>query len=105
MSKTQSLNKPSKNYCGECCWFVFENTDGHGQCMKVGGNGLPYGKFCDCSNKSCKRFVSREDKKRYIDLLHSFQNWMENNGRMADGDEFVYAVKFATEYIETFGQL
>lgn len=98
-----------KHYCGECCWFCFELTDGDGQCVEVGDDGYPM-MMKRCDSKACDKFVSSEQMRHYIAVLLQHNRWRRSNEvpdhcRMVDPTELGKAIDFAVKYMKIFKKL
>lgn len=94
-------------YCGECCWFCFEMTDGDGQCVEVGDDGYPM-MMTRCDSKACGKFVSRELMRHYMAVLVKKIRWEDDADFIhyaPDGDEAVAAMKFAYKFMKILGKL
>lgn len=94
--------------CGNCCWFAFEDTDGDGQCMKVGLHGTPYGAPTHCSTPHCKKhYLSNELRDKYRNILLKADEWYKNEGKseIPDANDFKDAIEFAHKYIDVFSKL
>ena len=101
-----------KRCCGNCCWFCFEQTDGEGQCMRVGYHGMPYGAFSYCGTSACKRHISRKEMRHYIAVLlqeRRWQEWFEGRRdgeiKLPSADDVVKAREFSYLYMKTFSKL
>ena len=99
----EALLKDKDKYCGECCWFYAEDTDGYGMCPLA----LMEQKRCDepCTNG---KFVSGEDLRHYLAVLLVEKRWMDDDMFIhyaPDGDEVCKAIDFAYKYIKIFSEL
>ena len=97
-----------ESYCGNCCWFCFEQTEGDGQCMSVGYHGLKWGTQTHCSTPACrKHFVSREERDRHLETLNMATKWIEDsvNNPIPPAKEYTEAIVFAKKCIEKFREL
>lgn len=93
------------NYCGECCWFYAEDTNGYGVCPYL------FGEVCECSGE-CKagRFVSKKDMRHYRALLLQANRYRRDQSvpsiyKMPNPLELGRAIDFASEYIKVFSEL
>ena len=92
--------------CGNCCWFCFEDTDGEGQCMRVGYHGSLYGAFTYCGTPPCKHYVSRQEMRHHMDVLLAVKYWFEGNHyHNVSPHEIHEALAFAYKYMKTFSEL
>ena len=102
-------DRPKENedkYCGECCWFYAEDTDGWGLCGKQ--------ILCDSMNCSdlCTNgtFISREHMRHYQAVLLQANRYRRDDHvpsiyRMPDPKELGKAIDFAYEFIRIFSKL
>jgi len=102
------MKQEEEKCCGNCCWFCFEDTDGNGQCMRHGIDGMPYGEFRNCGTLPCWDYESREEMRHHMAVLLTDIRWDEDTEfiRYApDGDEATAAKKFAYQYMKMFSKL
>ena len=102
-------NKEEKKWCGECCWFCFETTDGEGQCVEVGDDGYPM-MMTRCDSKACKKFVSRQEMRHHMAVLLQDRRYMHDCNVKAirkpvDSVERGKAIEFAYKYMKVFSNL
>jgi hypothetical protein len=98
--------KQEDKYCGNCCWFCFETTDGTGQCVDCGKEGYPM-MMSYCGSKACKNFISRQQMRHYMAVLvkrfRYLENMVDNNPPYIVDD--IETEKFAYKYMKVFGNL
>lgn len=108
-------DKSTKGHCGECCWFIGEDTYGNGMCAKM----LPYGMCsspfndepCKCEDECHEdHFVSREEMRHHLAVLMLYQRWRRSDQptgfyKMPDPKEVGKAIDFCINYIKTFMEL
>lgn len=75
-----------KCYCGECCWFCNELTDGEGECFKKDLLADSMNCSDECDNGA---FVSRERRDKYLEELAEIPSG---------------AAVFAADYIKTMSE-
>ena len=75
-----------KCYCGECCWFCNELTDGEGECFKKDLLADSMNCSDECDNGA---FVSRERRDKYLEGLAEIPSG---------------AAVFAVDYIKTMSE-
>ena len=101
------MEKEAEKYCGNCCWFYAEDTDGYGLCPLA----LMESKRCDepCTNG---KFISRQEMRHHMAVLlqqSRYQKWFDEGfdgvvyppTRIASKEARVFAYK----YIKTFSKL
>jgi len=108
------MKEKEEKYCGECCWFYGEDTDGNGFCAEARGES--WGDIVRCDHK-CKYyrggcdnpcFVSKEEMRHYQAVLLVLKRWLDDDmfiHNAPDGDEVCKAIDFAVKYIKVFGNL
>lgn len=92
-----------EQFCGDCCWFKFEDIDGDGMCIK---NYHDEEKGCvNCNQcKNCQDFISNEDKERYLEVLQHWITLVDNFGN--PNDEIAKkTLHFLQDYIQAIDQL
>ena len=101
------MKEEEEKCCGNCCWFCFEDTEGEGQCMRVGYHGSLYGAFTYCGAPPCKHYDSREERDRRMETLLQIGRWANkpNKEPMPDIKEICKAAGFAHRYIKVFSEL
>lgn len=110
------MKEKEKKYCGNCCWFCFENTDGWGNCVM--GNSTEgmvdfeeyYGFVTMCGGKACSKYVSRQQMRHYQAVLLQANRYRRDKNvpaiyKMPDPKELGRAIDFAVEYMKIFGKL
>lgn len=106
-AKAKEALLPEKDkFCGECCWFYAEDTDGWGQCLRQ--------ELCDSMNCSdlctTDEYVSRKDMRHHMAVLLQANRYRSDDHvpavyRMPDQKEFGSAIDFAVEYMRVFSEL
>jgi hypothetical protein len=101
----EALLKDKDKFCGECCWFYAEDTDGYGLCPLA----LMESKRCDepCTNGE---FVSKEEMRHHMAVLLQANRYRRDDNvpsiyRMPDQKELGLAIDFAYRYMKIFGEL
>ena len=102
-----------KPCCGDCCWFKFEDIEGYGICEKPHGiakKRQACGCVQQCSDASCKNYISEQQAERYLHVLTEHNKWrrddnVPNSMPMQDPTEIGLAIDFAVDYIKTFMKL
>jgi hypothetical protein len=98
------MKEEEEKCCGNCCWFCFEDTDGEGQCMRVGYRGSLYGAFTYCCTPPCKHYDSRDDMRHHMAVLLQACRWHDSTvAKRPDG--LFEAAAFAYKYMKTFSEL
>lgn len=101
------MKQKEEKYCGECCWFYAEDTEGYGLCPLA----LMETKRCDepCTNGE---FVRKDDMRHYMAVLLQQRRWQEWFEGKRDGEIFlpsredeINARDFAYKYMKTFSKL
>lgn len=88
-------------FCGECCWFYAEDTDGYGLCPLA----LMESKRCDepCTEG---KHVSRKEMRHHMAVLLQYHRADANmNYRFPGGEALEEAVVFAYKYMKVFSKL
>ena len=107
------MSTTNHNYCGECCWFKHEDTDGWGICY---GNESGIGYHIDdeffprCEQTACSKYVSNEVQRHYQAVLLQANRYRRDDHvpsiyRMPDPRELGKAIDFAYEFIRIFSKL
>lgn len=96
----------NNDYCGSCCFFKHEDTDGWGQCILQD--------ICDsmhCSDLcTIDEYISDEQMRHYIAVLIQSNRYRRDKHvpaiyRMPDQTELGKAIDFAVKYLKTFSDL
>jgi len=89
-------------FCGECCWFYAEDTDGYGLCPLA----LMESKRCDepCTNG---KFVSKEEMRHHMAVLLQSVRFHDNPEirHVPTAKDCEEAYKFAYKYMKVFSKL
>lgn len=107
------MEKKIERYCGNCCWFLHEDTDGQGICAKHYWNEPEDGEdpaFSFCGRGACKDFISREEKRHLMAVLIHHNLWRRDNNvpnsrKMDNATEIGKAIDFVIDYIKTIDQI
>ena len=85
--------KETDQCCGGCTWFLYEDTEGMGLCLRKHADHYSDG-VCHCGDGAkCRRYVSCEQRDAYIQILRGHAP--------ADSvDEIGNAMRFAADFIE-----
>ena len=101
--------KEGDKFCGECCWFYAEDTDGWGQCLRQ--------KLCDSMNCSdlctTDEYVNRKEMRHHMAVLLQAERWYSaindpknyNIVYVPNPTEYRKAIRFAYKYMKVFSQL
>lgn len=102
----------NNNYCGDCCYFFAECTDGDGCCAKhywdVSEDGNPM--VASCSQPACDDYISRQEKRHHLAVLLQHNRWrrdneVPNSRRMVNPTELGKAIDFVIDYIRTYDKI
>lgn len=98
--------KKEDKFCGECCWFYGEDTDGYGLCP------FRLAELQRCSDKCqiIEKYVSKEDMRHYQAVLLQANRYRRDDNvssiyRMPDPKELGMAIDFAYQFIKIFSEL
>ena len=105
--------KEIEKYCGNCCWFFGECTDGDGCCAKhywevpKDGNDPM---LTRCDSKACEDFVSDDEKRHHLAVLTQHNRWRRSDEvpaiyKMPNPTELGKAIDFVCEFVKTFEKL
>lgn len=98
--------KEEEYFCGECCWFHGETTDGEGLCVDTN-----YPMDCVyCDTDACKDFVSRKEMRHHMAVILQFVRWATQKTfplkyKPVDVPEVAKAAEFAYKYMKNFSKL
>lgn len=97
------MKQKEEKYCGECCWFYAEDTDGYGLCPLA----LMESKRCDEPCTISERFVSKDEMRHHMAvLLQGVRNAADPVHRKRPDDrDLVIASSFAYKYMKVFSEL
>lgn len=102
----EALLPDKEKFCGECCWFCHEDTDGFGICYQL---NKPLGDIFGCSHIChIQKFVSREEMRHHMAVLLRHKRWMDDDMFIhyaPDGEDVSEAIDFAYNYIKIFSNL
>lgn len=102
----EALLPDKEKFCGECCWFCHEDTDGFGICYQ---SNKPLGDFFGCSHIChIQKFVSREEMRHHMAVLLQFNRYRRDDEGIyvcPNPTEVVKAIDFAYNYIKIFSEL
>ena len=101
------MENNEERFCGNCCWFCFEDAYGEGQCVEVGDDGYPMmATMCNCH--ACERFVSRQEMRHHIAVLLKFNRYRRDDDGIylcPNPIEIGKAIDFSVEYMKVFSKL
>ena len=105
-TKEALLPDKEEKYCGECCWFYAEDTDGYGCCPFQFGEVVA----CDRSCKSPDDFVGKEEMRHHMAVLlqtnRFFTRVTPTNFIICPSlIERINAWNFAYKYMKVFSKL
>ena len=94
-------NKEEK-FCGECCWFCFEDAYGEGQCYGEDDSAAVM-----CDKPACDLYVSRQEMRHHMAVLLQMSRHETDpiNHLSPWYIEKDNAIKFAYRYMKVFGKL
>ena len=94
-----------EKYCGECCWFYAEDTDGNGLCPLCFGDVMNCGYVCDKPNM----YVSKAYMRHHMAVLlkiHMFATQKQpDTHKLPNLSEANKAAQFAYLYMKVFSEL
>lgn len=95
----------NNDYCGSCCFFKHEDTDGWGICYEDNDNS-----FQNCGTIACPHFISNEQMRHHVAVLIQSNRYRRDKHvpaiyRMPDPKELGKAIDFAVKYLKTFSEL
>lgn len=93
-----------EKYCGECCWFYAEDTNGYGCCPFQFADVKECGGKCGVPVK----YVSKEQMRHHLAVLLVQKRWLDDDMFIhyaPDGDEVCKAIDFAVNYVKIFSNL
>lgn len=100
------MTKINEKFCGNCCWFYGECTDGWGCCMLQD--------MCDsmhCSDLcTTGEFISKQEMRHHMAVLLQANRYRRDNNvpaiyKMPDPKELGRAIDFAYRYMKVFREL
>lgn len=91
-----------EKFCGSCCHFKYEDTDGWGLCPKLAnrdGVGAAH-----CSDLcSCGGYASEGFKRHQMAVLRKCQRCLKNaDNRDMDVEDICFAIDFLIDYAKTY---
>lgn len=87
------------SWCGDCCYFKGEDTDGYGVCYRH----EIVGDVCHCSDICCREYVSEEEKRHYMSLLRKCQRCLTTVGKDdLDVEAICGAIDFVVGYLKIY---
>ena len=110
------MKQEEERYCGNCCWFCFEQTDGEGQCMQIDehfkyedgvDNNMNCSNVCNDIPGMPDCFVSRQEMRHHMAVLLQWRRVVENPliHRLADYSDVEKAQRFSYRYMKVFSKL
>ena len=99
------MTKINEKFCGDCCWFYAEDTDGFGIC--------PF-KFADvayCGDEcTTNEFVSRKEMRHHMAVLLQLNRYRMDTHfpgiyRTPEPSEVSRAIEFSVRYMKVFREL
>ena len=100
------------SYCGDCCWFYCEQSDGEGFCILRKGE---YADIVGCDVKCTEvfdssQFVSREEMRHHIAVLIQANRYRRDRHvpsiyGMPNPIELGKAIDFSVKFLKSFGKL
>jgi hypothetical protein len=112
------MKESEEKYCGNCCWFYGEMTDGKGMCAEAKESAWKDFTHCDkkcwlarggCDNPC---FVSRQEMRHHMAVLLQEKRWQEwyegkREGKIGlpDATDVIEARDFAYRYMKVFSKL
>jgi hypothetical protein len=103
--KTPANTDNDERYCGACCYFKHELTDGYGWCDKLAEKSSDRCGVSYCSDPCrCGSFVSYEEKRHHMAMLRRCQRCLRDNvGTQQDLD--VKAIGEAIDFIVDYAKM
>lgn len=101
------MKKKIEKYCGNCCWFFGECTDGDGCCAKHYWEEPKNGRdpmLTRCDRKACADYVSRDEKFIHLKKLTEMLQ-MLSEGTQEEVAPFTEALQFAIKHVTTFDRI
>ena len=104
--KSLDGTKACDGYCGNCCYFKHEDTDGFGLCY----NPDVTLDEVRCSDESCRNYLCIDKARHYIAVLMQFNRYRRDNDvpsiyRMPDQAEIGKAIDFGVKYMKLFMEM
>ncbi len=102
-----------EKYCGNCCWFFGECTDGDGCCAKHYWEEPKEGQdpmLTRCDKGACPDFISTEEKRHHLAVIAQHNRWRRSNEVpnhcfMVHPIELGKALDFVLDYIKTYDKI
>jgi hypothetical protein len=99
--------KEEEKYCGNCCWFYAEDTDGWGFCACQKGKDLDTE---HCSDMCEDDFVSRQEMRHHMAVLLQHKRFLNDKSeltmyRPVRIEDLHKAEEFAYRYMKVFSEL
>ena len=101
--RDNNMKQKEENYCGGCCWFCYEQTNGWGQCIVQ--------EMCDsmhCSDLcTTDKYLSKNDMRHYMAVLLQFNRYRRDDEgiyRCPNPTEIGEAIDFAVRYLKVFSE-
>lgn len=107
-AKAKEALLPDKDkFCGECCWFYAEDTDGWGFCACQKGKELD---IMNCSDMCEDDYVSKKEMRPHMAVLLQANRYRRDDHvpavyRMPNPTELGRAIDFAVKYMRVFSEL
>ena len=104
----EKKNEQEEKYCGNCCWFYGEMTDGEGFCAAIPAWSDMFEHRCE--NSACAKYVSRQEMRHHMAVLLQHRRCMHDCNVRAirkpvDAIELGKAEDFAYKYMKNFSKL
>jgi len=110
------MEKEIDKYCGNCCWFCHEDTDGWGFCntpAKLPKHVNRWFTNCEMPGGTDCGFVSRKEMRHHMAVLLQAERWYSaindtknyNIVYMPNPTEYRKAIRFAYKYMKVFSNL
>lgn len=94
-----------EKFCGACCWFYGEDTDGRGFCACQKNKGID---MTFCSDMCEDDYVSKKEMRHHMAVLLQYHRYMKDVGencRCPFITDRLEAMKFAYRYMKVFNNL
>ena len=100
------MKKDKEMYCGSCCWFYGECTDGYGFCS----NKFAEMTYCGDECIEPSEYVSIEQMRHHMAVLLQAYRFIKDENLppiyvLPDLEELGKAIDFSVNYIKTFSKL
>jgi len=86
-------------FCGDCCHFKHEDTDGFGWCYKYDVTGIEH----HCGDDGCNHHISNDEKRHHMAMLRRCQRCLGNaDNKDMDVKAICDAIDFIVDYAKMY---